>query len=104
MYSRHIQLTVPRDLETLQVDRPWLGPTDLAEPLEMRVNNKQWVQVKNGEIPRQSSSHEALNLEIRSIWPQSVDYRQIRSQSPQVWAIVRRLLTEARDRCGGCGA
>jgi hypothetical protein len=42
---------------------------------------------------------QARLVEIRLVALGSVDCRQIESQPLHPWAIMRRLLTEARDRC-----
>jgi hypothetical protein len=75
-------------------------PIDLTgETSQMRVNKASWAQTdrrKNFISPREWG---ARVLEIRSVALGSVDYRQIESQPLHPWAIMRRLLTEARDRC-----
>jgi len=98
MYSRHIQVNVPKEIERVEVHRPWLGSDEAAESLEMCIDDDTWVQLENGEILLPRDIH-VRRLDIRSVWLGSVDFHRIPAQSLAPWAIMRRLLTEIRDRC-----
>jgi hypothetical protein len=99
MYSRYIEVPIPAEIETVEVHRPWHRPEQAGESLQMRINKASWTETDGGKIPFPQQKGEARLLEIRSVALGSVDYRQIESQPLRPWAIMRRLLTEARDRC-----
>ena len=99
MYSRYIEVQLPAEIETVEVHRPWYRPEQAGELLQVRINEEPWTQTDGGTIPFPQQDGRARLLEIRSVAPESVDYREIESQPLQPWAIMRRLLTEARDRC-----
>ena len=99
MYSRYIEVQLPAEIETVEVHRPWYRQEQDGESLQMRINKEPWTQTDGGNIPFPQKNGQARVLEIRSVALGSVDYRQIESQPLHPWAIMRRLLTEARDRC-----
>jgi hypothetical protein len=99
MYSRYIEVQIPAEIESIEVYRPWHRQEQAGEALQMRVNKASWTQTDGGKISFPQENGRAQVLEIRSVALGSVDYRQIESQPLHLWAIMRRLLTEARDRC-----
>ena len=99
MYSRYIEVQIPPEIETVEVHRPWQRPEQAGDSLQMRVNKASWTQTDGETIPFPQENGQARLLEIRSVALGSVDYRQIQSQPFHPWAIMRRLLTEGRDRC-----
>jgi hypothetical protein len=99
MYSRYIEVQIPAEIETVEVYRPWHRQEQTGGTLQMRVNGESWTQTDGGRISFPQENGRARVLEIRSVALGSVDYRQIESQPLHPWAIMRRLLTEARDRC-----
>jgi hypothetical protein len=99
MYSRYIEVQLPPEIETVEVHRAWLPQEQAGESLQIRIDNAFWTQTDGGHIPFPQENGQARLLEIRSVAPGSVDYCQIESQPLHPWAIMRRLLTEARDRC-----
>jgi hypothetical protein len=99
MYSRYIEVQLPPEIETVEVDRAWHPQDQADESLQMRVDEGSWTQTDGGHIPFLPKNGGTRVLEIRSVGLGAVDYRQIESQRLHPWAIMRRLLTEARDRC-----
>jgi hypothetical protein len=97
MYARSIEIDVGEAIEAVQIERAWLPP-DRAEPLEMRSRHGNWVPVQGNEIKFRHDHGNGRTIEIRSIFPATVDYRQIDSPSFQPWPIFRRILAETRDR------
>jgi hypothetical protein len=99
MYSRYIEVQIPAEIESIEVYRPWHRQEQAGEALQMRVNNGSWTRTDGGRISFPQENGRARVLEIRSVALELVDYRQIESQPLHPWAVMRRLLTEARDRC-----
>jgi hypothetical protein len=104
MYSRHIEVSVLPEIQTVSVARPWLESDDGAEILEMRMGAENWQRVSEAEVTLPTNREGAARrVEFRSISQLPTDYHQMPSQPLQAWAIVRRMLTEVRDRCYGSG-
>jgi hypothetical protein len=99
MYSRQIDVEVPPEIETGEIFRAWEKGGDSEESLEKRMNGDSWTRVNPREIVLPQHNGTARMLELRWVPSRSIDYRNVPSPSLHPWGIVRRLLTEARDRC-----
>jgi len=99
MYSRRIRVEVPPEIERVKVYRAWGNGGRSDELLERCLDGESWLRVDASEIlvPRQNDA--TRRLELRWVSPGLVDYHDVPDSSLHPWAVVRRLLTETRDRC-----
>ena len=99
IYSRRIRVNVPPEVERVQVYRAWKEEADSNASLEQRLDGESWIRCDEGESLLPQQNGRARTLELRSIAQASFDPPNIAPLSFHPWGIVRRLLTEARDRC-----
>ena len=98
MYSRRIRANVPAEVDSVQVYRAWKEEGDSSVSLEQRLDGEPWIRCDGDEILLPQQNGRARTLELRSVVQASVP-PNIPALSMHPWGIVRRLLTEARDRC-----
>ena len=99
MYSRRIRANVPAEVDRVQVYRAWKEEGDSNVALEQRLDGEPWIRCDGGEILLPQQNGRARMLELRPIAQASVVPPNIPALSLHPWGIVRRLLTEVRDRC-----
>jgi len=99
MYSRRIHVSVRPDIDKVEVYRAWQEDGQFHEVLEQRLNGQAWVQADAREIPLRQENGKRRTLELRWKLPGSIDYREVSRASLHPWGVIRRLLTETRDRC-----
>lgn len=96
LYSRKVRVDIPHDIEELVVEMPQSDANSVGEAVVYRSPDK---GVRLGEIdqPVDVSRSPAVDLELVSLESLYVSAMPVHSRSP-VWPIIRRLLTEGRDR------
>ena len=93
-YSRHF--IVPLSPETTEVEvcgSPFCG----GFTIDLHKHRRDGIEVAVHNIP---ARHKISNNSLEIFFPtrNAVDYLQVESKSVGLWPIVRRILTEARDR------
>jgi len=93
-YSRRFRIPFSPDITTVQVCR---SPYCEGFTVDLRSNYGDGTEVTMPNVP---ARYRISNNTMDIFFPPSngVDYNQVPSQSAGMWPIVRRLLTEARDR------
>jgi len=97
-YSRRVRLKIPQGVESVVVEAPTMGQESI-EHLEVanigkETNKKCTIFAIKEPIHVQSSDL----IEIRLVTPNAIDPYGIPTDRTPLWAVVRRMLTEARDR------
>jgi hypothetical protein len=96
MLTKRIEIEVPEGISQILVDRPWMNCAKVL-PLAWRSpdRSKEWTLRGSEEpIPVQSCQR----IEIIAEPPISIFLDSKRFRNYHVWPVVRRLLTEVRDR------
>jgi hypothetical protein len=93
-YSR--RLTIPLSSEITEVEvcsSPYCG----AFTIDLRNHRRDGTEAAADNVP---ARYRILNNTMEIFFPPAnrVDYNHVASKSAGMWPIVRRLLTEARDR------
>jgi len=97
MCSRKIQLKIPESVRSLSIERPWLGETE-QEPLlcaGAKAGRKAFLSGRNAG-PIEVAPGETVH--VSGLPMEQVDYRKVAASGLSLWAVVRRLLVEGRDR------
>jgi hypothetical protein len=93
-YSRRLAVTLSPEITEIEVCRsPYCG----GFTIDLRNVRRDGAEATVLNIP---ARYRISNNTLEIFFPPSnaVDYRQVESKRPGMWPIVRRLLTEARDR------
>jgi len=93
-YSRHLKVPLSPEITSVQVCR---SPYCEGFTIDLRSNHRDGAEVTALNVPaRYKISNNTL--EIFFPFSNAVDYNQVESKNVGLWPVVRRLLTEARDR------
>jgi hypothetical protein len=97
--SRHMQVQIPPGERKLVFERPWIADID-REPLLVEQSETGQVLVDEpcGRFSEPLSVRCPMSLRVRSRPPREQDPARVPGPRPNVWPIVRRSLTETRDR------
>jgi hypothetical protein len=93
-YSRRLAVPLTTEITEVEVcSSPYCG----GFSIDLRNHRRNGIDVAVHNIP---ARHRIVNNTLEIFFPASnaVDYRQVASRSVGVWPVVRRILTEARDR------
>jgi len=93
-YTRHLAVPLSPEITEVEVCRsPYCG----GFTIDLRNVRRDGAETALLNVP---ARYRISNNTLEIFFPPSntVDYRQVESKSPGMWPIVRRLLTEARDR------
>jgi hypothetical protein len=93
-YSRHFAVPLSADITEVEVcPSPYCG----GFTVDLHNHRRDGTETVVDNVPaRHKISNNALEIFFPS--SNSVDYRQVASRSAGLWPVVRRILTEARDR------
>jgi hypothetical protein len=96
LFTKHISIRTPEGINQILVERPWLVGND-SLPLAWKVVNddSEWKLQRSNDPIRVVTGQE---IEILAELPQLTEIDDGRSSGVGVWPIMRRQLTEARDR------
>ena len=94
--SRHVVVSLPYGIETVEVERPWLGPND-REVLHWGGPDSMATTLDYGGLTGPLRIRERA-LTITSPPSHSVDPLEVPASAISPWPILRRALTESRDR------
>jgi hypothetical protein len=93
-YSRRLALPLITEITGVEVcSSPYCG----GFTIDLRNHRRDGTEVA---VHNKPARHSISNNTLEIFFPPSnaVDYRQVESRSAGVWPVVRRILTEARDR------
>lgn len=96
LFTKHIAIRIPDGINQILVERPWLGGT---HPIPLA-----WKEVKGGLDWKSQKSSDPIRvvvgqeIEILAELPQTTSNDDGISNGVGVWPVMRRQLTEARDR------
>jgi hypothetical protein len=93
-YSRRFKIALSPEITSLQVCR---SPYCDGFTIDLRSNHQDGTEITMPDVPARCK---ISNNMIEVFFPPTdrVDYNQVASKRVGMWPIVRRLLTEARDR------
>jgi hypothetical protein len=96
VFTKQIAISIPDGINQVLVERPWLGESD-SSPLAWKVANSasEW-RSQESNVPIRVVAGQ--KVEIRSELPHIAHTEDGRSNGVGVWPVIRRQLTEARDR------
>lgn len=97
LFSRHVQIIVPKKTTAIRVERPWMKAGQVEE-IEIRSNQRATSRrVSSGPVSEliPVTPGECLEVIARPAAPASADAT---AGFPSFWPLARRLLCEARDR------
>ena len=97
MCSRQIQLQVPEYARSICIERPWLGETE-QEPLLCKVDDGASKTFLCGRNTEPIEVVPGATVHVSALPKEQVDYRNVAAAGTSLWAIVRRVLVEGRDR------
>ena len=92
--SRRLKFPLPPEITSVQVCR---SPYCEGFTIDLRSNHRDGAEVTALNVP---AAYKVSNNTMEIFFPPTdrVDYKQVASKSVGMWPIVRRLLTEVRDR------
>jgi hypothetical protein len=93
-YSRRFKISLSPEITSVQVCRP---PYCEAFTIDLRGNHRDVTEAAIVNVPAWYRISNNM-MEISLPPTNRVDYNQVTSKSVGMWPVVRRLLTEARDR------
>jgi hypothetical protein len=93
-YSRHFKIPLSTEFTSVQVCR---SPYCEGFTIDLRSNHRDGTEAT---VPNVPARYRISNHTMEIFFPPTdrVDYNQVASKSVGMWPVVRRLLTEARDR------
>jgi hypothetical protein len=93
-YSRHLKVPLSPEMTSVQVCR---SPYCEGFTIDLDNNHREGTESTALNVPAEYRvSNNTLEIFFRPA--NRVDYKQLATKSIGMWPIVRRLLTEARDR------
>ena len=93
-YSRHLAVALSAEITEVEVcPSPYCG----GFTIDLHNHRRDGTETVVDNVP---ARHKISNNTLEIYFPSSnsVDYRQVASRSAGLWSVVRRILTEARDR------
>jgi len=98
MLARHVTLSVDANVREIVVERPWLSDVDSTEALicKQKAGSFRARGIPALSLPMRLPGVGVLDL----ISPpeSALDFRSVKLGRQRVWPVVRRLLSESRDR------
>lgn len=97
MCSRQIQLRIPECVRGITIERPWLGETE-QEPLLCTGADGGTMALLFGRHAGPIEVVPGSTVHVSALPKEQVDYRNVAESGVSLWAVIRRLLVEGRDR------
>lgn len=101
-YSRNFRVRVPDGVKCLLIHRPWLRNNAVEEMLIIKDDGRVIFQGVGDAVLGPITVTPSRVLEVCSPPPKQVDYRTVSPPRPRCWPMVRKILTEMRDRSAPC--
>ncbi len=101
-YSRTVEACAPEGVKRLFVHRPWLRSEEDGEALSVKCAGQEPFLARGTAIVGPVPIRAPGVLEICSPPPDRVDYRTVRPPRTGCWPVLRKVLTEFRDRSTPC--
>jgi hypothetical protein len=102
LYSRRMQLRVPDGVEDVFVHRPWTRSEGRGERLMVQSAGRQLFDARVNQIAGPIRVAGLDVVEICSPPPKPIDYGAVRPPRGRCWPVMRKALTEVRDRSAPC--
>lgn len=96
--ARLLQIRIPDGVREIQIERPWLAE---GESMPLTVNCPEIGLMANQVCPGISAPiniGDAQSIKVISPGPEIVDPAKVPAPRLRLWPVIRRALTEARDR------
>lgn len=97
MASRRIELEVPQQATAISVERPWIRDDDL-EHLAFRGGDHQGQTLLAGRVTHPVAVSPGSKITLSAVPKAQVDHKVLGRPPVRLWPMLRRMLTEARDR------
>ncbi len=97
MFSRHAKVQIPEGTVEIRLRRPWLGRRT-SEPFSVLTADGKQDTLMTATFRPPARIEGSYWIEIRCPVTEPVDCREVASPPPPVWALIRRVLAEGRDR------
>ena len=95
--SRRVQIRIPEHIRRIAIDRPWLDEVT-EEPLLCKDGNGWSQTMHSGRFSDSIGVVPDAKISVNAVPNVQIDYRSVRPAGMRTWAVVRRVLTEGRDR------
>ncbi|HTS19881.1 MAG TPA: hypothetical protein VMP11_20060 [Verrucomicrobiae bacterium] len=98
LYARRISVMVPEGVDGVVIHRPWLHGSQKSEALVVTSNHKERFRGLGTDVTGPVSVTGGKVLEVYSPPPKPIDYRTVPAPRTGCWPVIRKVLTETRDR------
>ncbi len=98
MYSRRIVVQVPEGIEEMSVERPWMAGEGETEMLLCKRVGKETLKLTAGKVTMGIPVQPLETIELATVPNTTLRHADLPSPPFRLWPIVRRLMTEGRDR------
>ena len=96
--TRRVRVAIPEGVERIQVERPWLTNGDTESFRLMCLDTGMTLGQTSVRVASPIRVRGVRGIEVLSLSPALINPAQIPPPRPSLWPMVRRILTEARDR------
>ena len=98
MYARRVCLRLPERVSAFRVERPWIQEGEDGEVLACQAAGTNLASALWGGITPWIQAPPGSSIVISSVPVKAVDHAKIPSPGINLWAVMRRILTESRDQ------
>ncbi len=97
MCSRQIHIRIPEYVKDISIERPWLDESE-QEPLRCIATSGRISTYFTGRTSGPIEVVPGATVDVSAVPKEPVDYRNVTGGGISLWAVVRRVLAEGRDR------
>jgi len=98
MYSRRIVVQVPKDIDEMSVERPWIAEDGETEMLLCKRAGINTLKLTAGRVTTAIPVQPLETIELMTVPNTTLRHSELRSPSFRLWPLARRIMTEGRDR------
>ncbi len=98
MCSRHIAVQIPKDIDQVSVERPWIADHGESESLLCKQAGTGALELAVGRETTGIPVQPLETIEFSSVPNTTLRHSELRPPPFSLWPLARRLMTEGRDR------
>jgi hypothetical protein len=98
MYSRRIVIQVPEGIDEMWVERPWIAEDGESEMLLLKQTGTGSMTLTGGRVTTGIPVRPLETIELTTVPNTTLCYSDLPSPRFRPWPLIRRFLTEGRDR------
>jgi hypothetical protein len=96
--SRWLRIEIPEGVQAIQIERPWLANGELQPLILASAEAGLRLNQTCARLSAPIALTDARSVEALSPAPEHINPESVPSPRVRVWPVVRRILTETRDR------